>query len=225
MVTKECEGLSVSESVELCRLMVNKGNAQQVFSSWAADFITTPVSKKNATGWTSWYNYYEHVTEEIVRANLHEFKSRNIPIDYMQIDDGWQQAVGDWLLVNDSFLSGLTSLAREIREAGYTPGLWRTPFAAEESSQVCTYHADWIVSDKKGGFVKAGYNPDHWSGMFYSLNIDLPEVREYLREAFRTNRDNWGFGLVKLDFLYAAAVVPRDGKSRGQIMCEKRWSC
>ena len=32
--------------------------------------------------------------------------------------------------------------------------------------------------------------------------------------------NDWGFDLVKLDFLYAAAIIPNHGKSRGQLMCE-----
>ena len=32
--------------------------------------------------------------------------------------------------------------------------------------------------------------------------------------------DEYGFDMVKLDFLYAQAIIPRNGKTRGQIMCE-----
>jgi len=52
------------------------------------------------------------------------------------------------------------------------------------------------------------------------LNFYNEEVREYLRGVFRTVFDGWGFDLVKLDFLYAAAIAPLDGKTRGAIMCE-----
>lgn len=32
--------------------------------------------------------------------------------------------------------------------------------------------------------------------------------------------NQWGFDMVKLDFLYAACITPRNNKSRGQLMCE-----
>lgn len=32
--------------------------------------------------------------------------------------------------------------------------------------------------------------------------------------------DEWHFDMVKLDFLYAAAIEPRNNKTRGQLMCE-----
>lgn len=39
-----------------------------------------------------------------------------------------------------------------------------------------------------------------------------------MKTVFDTVLNTWGFGLVKLDFLFAAAMVPRLGKTRGEIM-------
>ena len=37
----------------------------------------------------------------------------------------------------------------------------------------------------------------------------IPEFRDYLRNAFETIiNDEWGYRLLKLDFLYAACIVP-----------------
>ena len=44
----------------------------------------------------------------------------------------------------------------------------------------------------------------NWGG-FYALDFDHPEVRAYLKDVFSRVLDEWGFDLVKLDFLYAAA--------------------
>ena len=58
-----------------------------------------------------------------------------------------------------------------------------------------------------------------WGG-FYALDFYNEEVREYLRKVFKTVFEDWGFKMVKLDFLYAAAlVVPKD-KTRAQVMRE-----
>ncbi len=217
---KECEALVVSESIELCCFMVERGGEQQVFSSWAKHSTGTVGCAEPASGWTSWYTHYDRITESIVRKNLKAFSEKKIPIDYFQIDDGWQQAVGDWMEVRATFPGGMKALADEIRTAGYTPGLWLAPFVAVEHSAICEEHADWIVRDTEGRPVPAGYDPKNWGGTFYALDIDLPEVQKYLRRVFTTVRDLWGYGLVKLDFLYAAALIPRHGKSRGQIMYE-----
>lgn len=57
-----------------------------------------------------------------------------------------------------------------------------------------------------------------WSGAFYALDIYHEEVRAYLRKVFHTVLQEWGFEMVKLDFLYGAALIPRMGKTRGRIM-------
>jgi len=221
IVLKECAGQQVSSSTEILSFFIGSGKESVVFKSWELNFEDKRKQLKPATisGWTSWYNHYEKINEQIILRNLKSFTDRGVPIDVFQIDDGWQGAVGDWLKINDKFPNGLAQIAREIKKVGYIPGLWLAPFAAEESSALCRDHADWILRDKHG-LVRAGYNPFNWSGNFYGLNIDHPEVREYLRMVLRTVLETWGFGMVKLDFLYAAALIPRDGKSRGQIMYE-----
>lgn len=222
-VQKDCAGLHVRSRMDLVSIMSGyaegPGCDGTVFDAWARLSGFPKMDSTLSTGWTSWYNHYEKIDEGIILNNLRAFEEQGIPIKIFQIDDGWQAAVGDWTKVNDKFPNGLAPIAREIRKAGYVPGLWLAPFAAEESSSICRDHADWIVRDEHG-LVVAGYNPFNWSGTFYGLNIDLPEVREYLRSVFHTVLDRWGFEVVKLDFLYAAAMVPRDGKSRGQIMSE-----
>ena len=53
-----------------------------------------------------------------------------------------------------------------------------------------------------------------------ALEKKFQEVKEYIRALFKRVFEEWGFDMVKLDFLYSAAIYPRNGKSRGQLMCE-----
>ena len=48
----------------------------------------------------------------------------------------------------------------------------------------------------------------NWGG-FYALDIDNAEFVRYLEQTFSLVLDDWGFDLVKLDFLYAAAPFRR----------------
>ena len=59
-----------------------------------------------------------------------------------------------------------------------------------------------------------------WSGWFYALNIYHSEVQEYLTGVFYRVFQQWGFDLVKLDFLYAACLAPPSHKTRGQMMAD-----
>lgn len=214
---KDVEGLKVESDTDLIRVVVLYGEEHEVFDEY---FRGTPgTGAPHVTGWTSWYKYYNRVTEKDVLDNLDSFRDARIPIDVFQIDDGYQQAVGDWLSINGKFPSGMKNLADRIREAGYTPGLWIAPFVCERKSRVFREQKDWLVRDSKGRPVRAGFNP-LWSGPFYALDIYNDGFRAYLEEVFHTVLDGWGFDLVKLDFLYAAGIVPRLGKSRGMIMRE-----
>ncbi len=218
-IEKECSGQRLDKQDLVLSFFLGTGGEQEIFDNWQREAMAGMRPVKPVMGWTSWYKYYEKISEKIIQENLKAFSERGIPIGIFQIDDGWQAAVGDWLTVKETFPGGMASLAREIRKAGYSPGLWIAPFAAEESSALCRDHADWILRDEHGP-VKAGYNPFNWSGNFYGLDISHPEVREYLRLVFHTIVNVWGFQMIKADFLYAAALAPRGGKSRGSIMYE-----
>lgn len=171
------------------------------------------------TGWTSWYNYYTDISEKIILDNLRIFEEEKIPIDVFQIDDGYQKAVGDWLKIKKEFPHGMGHIADSIRDRGFRAGLWLAPFVAEKKSDIFLNHKDWFLKDERGRHVKAGFNPG-WSYSFYALDIYNEEVRGYLKEVFDTVLKDWGYDMVKLDFLYAAALAPPEGKSRGEVMSD-----
>lgn len=52
------------------------------------------------------------------------------------------------------------------------------------------------------------------------MDLELSVVRDYLRAVFDVVLNEWGYDMVKLDFLYAACMTPRNNKSRGQLMWE-----
>ena len=57
----------------------------------------------------------------------------------------------------------------------------------------------------------------NWGG-FYAIDFDHPQAAQYLRDVFRRVFTDWGFDLVKLDFLYAAAPVNLPTESRAKRM-------
>ncbi len=221
ILRKDLEGAirKKGEKTNVFSICMDEGEINPVFERYFAAGNKKEVPTNPKTGWCSWYQYYTNVSEKIVLENLNAMHSMKAPIDYIQIDDGWQGAIGDWLIVNDKFPSGLSALSKEIHQKGYQSGLWLAPFICEQKSEVFRNHPDWILKNAKGKKVKAGYNPG-WSGNFYVLDIYHPEVKEYIREVFKKVVTEWDFDMVKLDFLYAVAILPQNGKSRGQVMTE-----
>lgn len=133
-----------------------------------------------------------------------------------QIDDGYCK-VGDWLEYDvEKFPQGLEPLARRVRDAGFEPGLWIAPFVCERSSRVFREHDEWLLRDASGNLVPTG---SHWSGAF-ALDTRNIDVRSYILNVLRTMTRTWGFTLLKMDFLYAACMLPHDGLNRGELMSD-----
>lgn len=216
---RDVRGWQLSGETILADLFTTENSERGAFQHYLMLANTSELTVSPAIGWTSWYHYYTGITEQIVLQNLEAFKQQQLPIDIFQIDDGYQQYVGDWLLVNKKFPNGMAKIAREIKAAGCKPGIWLAPLAAERKSALVKNHPDWILKDEHGKMLRIGYNP-LWSGWFYALDICHPEVRAYIAEVFRVVTQEWGFELLKLDFLYGACLRPREGMSRAAVMAD-----
>ncbi|HEY7802226.1 MAG TPA: glycoside hydrolase family 36 protein [Dehalococcoidia bacterium] len=166
------------------------------------------VPDRTPSGWCSWYYFYQDVTEADVVRNLRflEHHRRELPVETVQIDDGYQADIGDWLTANEKFPKGMGWLASEIKRAGYIPGIWLAPFLLSESSKTHAAHPDWVVRDDAGEPALAMAN---WQRRNFGLDGSNPAARDWLTELFREVCDGWGYEYVKIDFLFAAAIAGR----------------
>jgi alpha-galactosidase len=146
------------------------------------------------TVWCSWYQYFLEVAEADILENLRAIDALELPVDVVQIDDGWEAGIGDWLDLSSRF-SSTRALADQIRAAGHRPGLWLAPFIVGADSETARAHPEWLVGD-------AGWN---WDQRLHGLDLTHPGARDYLRRVFTGLREQ-GFDYVKLDFLYGGAI-------------------
>ena len=160
------------------------------------------------SGWCSWYCFGPNVTAEQVLANL-EVIARAIPgLKYIQIDDGYQPAMGDWLETGAAFGGNVQSVLKQIRAKGFEPAIWVAPFIAEAASRVFKEHPDWFVRDEHGEPLRAdrvtfgGWRRGPW----YALDGTHPEAQAHLTRVFRTMRQEWGCTYFKLDANFWGAI-------------------
>jgi len=149
--------------------------------------------------WCSWYSLYKWINEHVIVNALHALG--DLPFDVFQIDDGWQITHGDWEPTK-KFPSGMEELAKQITATGKTAGLWLAPFMVTKLSSIFRKHPDWLLRDDRGQPIPVGIT---WEGVPYALDVSHPAVLDWLVELIRKVKD-WGYGYLKLDFLYAGAI-------------------
>jgi len=213
-IERDCEGVRCGGAYRAFDLFFASGSEKEVFDGWFEAMGVKPITAEPIKGYSSWYNRYEDISEASIMADLEGCAGVMEPGDLFQVDDGWEKHVGDWLFVDEQkFPNGLKTVVDAIHGKGFKAGLWLAPFVAKVGSDIELYHPDWLL--KVDG--KPWFDGINWGG-FYSLDIDNPEVEDYIRRTFRRVFDEWGFDLVKLDFLYGAAPFGNERESRAGRM-------
>lgn len=218
-VEKDVEGLTISEPYEMFDIVRVVGGYDEVFDKYFAA-MSLPAKKHidRLTGYTSWYNYFQKIDENIILRDLKGLSRARESVNIFQIDDGYEPFVGDWLDYNGKdFPNGMKTIADAVHREGYLAGIWLAPFNVQRGkSRILKEHPDWLIRNPDG---KPQLGCVAWGGA-YTLDIYNPEVREHLKKVFDTVLNDWGYDMVKLDFLYSQCRTPRDNKTRGTIMCE-----
>lgn len=145
--------------------------------------------------WCSWYRYFEAVTAEHVRDALADIGEHRLPVDVVQVDDGWSTGMGNGLRTRPGF-GGLERVVGEIREAGMRAGLWLAPFLIGRDTDLARARPHWLTGE-------AGRN---WGQDLLGLDLLHPQVQDLLRGHLTTLR-TLGVDYLKLDFLYAGALT------------------
>lgn len=218
-VEKDVEGLTISEPYEMFDIVRFVGGYDEVFDKYFAA-MSLPAKKRvdRLTGYTSWYNYFQKIDENIILRDLKGLSRARESVNIFQIDDGYEPFVGDWLDYNGrDFPNGMKTIADAVHREGYLAGIWLAPFNVQRGkSRILKEHPDWLIRNPDG---KPQLGCVAWGGA-YTLDIYNSEVREHLKKVFDTVLNDWGYDMVKLDFLYSQCRTPRDNKTRGTIMCE-----
>jgi alpha-galactosidase len=196
-----CNQSTYSEEIFVC-LSTNPFESLEEWGRLTSKINHAIPLKEPPKGWCSWYHYFGKVDEKAVLKNAGFIKEnlKGLGYKYIQIDDGWQKAWGNWE-ANSKFPSGMKGIAKELHRLGFKAGLWLAPFLVEEKLSLPKEHPDWLLRDQKGNLIK--YNKP-LGPSYYCLDVTHPEVQEWLSSLFAEIKD-WGYDYLKLDFLFAGA--------------------
>jgi len=121
--------------------------------------------------------YFDHSLNELKEIASH---AARLGAERFVLDDGWfgkrdddTTSLGDWQIDKRKYPNGLTPLIDHIHSLGMTFGIWFEPEMVNKESNVYRAHPEWVLGDD-----------DQILGRQQNvLNMDLPEVREYLFDA------------------------------------------
>ena len=175
----------------------------------AAEFMVGSIPEL-APGWCSWYYYWNQITDrDIIRAS-EGLATREIPAAVIQIDDGWQVAIGDW--TPSKRFGDFDRMVQILLQEGRRVGIWLAPFIVGHDSELGRRRSDWCVPNLSAGF--------NWGGEIGVLDIAQPRVIKYLAETVERLRSK-GVDYFKLDYLYAGALIPQ-GRSHQETVANYR---
>ncbi|MFW9900501.1 MAG: glycoside hydrolase family 36 protein, partial [Candidatus Thorarchaeota archaeon] len=207
--------INSSEELFICHKTKNRGYYGLIdYAKIVRRYNIEKRLKPIPIGWCSWYYYYKEINQEEMIKNLEFFKKNKnrLPIDLIQLDDGYFKEIGDYSNINSKFPNGLPWLFEEIKKSKFQGGIWTAPFFGVRKSDLFKNHRDWFLK-KSGKILKTHFSID-WQCFQFSLDLTNRNVLAYLKTffsnllyAFENNEltsTDFLINYFKIDFLHAA---------------------
>ena len=211
-VSKDITGVQKFDNYHAMSLFFAEGNEEDVFNAWFSRLEKSEnAPAEKLVGYST--SKLNSINEDVIFQKIENMSAFPVPANVFFVE-GEYCVEGDWLRYNRrNFPIGMREISDLIKKKGMYSGIALSPFTADEKSVVFMEHGDWMLRMKDGRFCKTKDDK-------YILDSTNPKVREYVRGVIHTILFMWGFDIVKLNNLYAAGVLPPDGKSRGEVMCD-----
>lgn len=192
------------QPIQLEAMVVLKGFKNDILKEFARLIgINHPPKKyfEMPVGWCSWYCIGPKVSEKLIFKNLRVIKEKTPELKYIQIDDGFQPFMGDWLETSNKFKRPMKEICQDIKKAGFEPAIWLAPFIASPKSRLLREHPEYFVQDESGKpLCSDRVTFQGWrDGPWYMLDGTNPGAQQYLYDVVREIYENWGVRYYKLD--------------------------
>lgn len=152
--------------------------------------------------WCAWGYERDFTLPEILNTLP---KVKELGIKWVGLDDGYQQAEGDWHTNKEHFPGGdaeMKAFVDSIHALGMKAVIWWTPMIADPNSMFLKNNPDILLIQKNGApqFVT-------WWDSYYMSPTDSTVLEETKKTVELFMRD-WGFDALKLDGQYMNACAP-----------------
>lgn len=141
------DGVPIGPGQELALepIWLTDGDPGPLYGTYASLWATSAGARSASpteTGWCSWYQYFGDANSALIDQNLRLAAERGLHV--LQIDDGYQEELGQWLAVRSGW-DPLEVAAQRIQRAGLRPGIWTEPFMVAEAGRVARDHPEWLL--------------------------------------------------------------------------------
>ena len=155
--------------------------------------------------WCAWGYERDFTLKEILNTLP---KVKALGIKWVGLDDGYQQAEGDWHTNKEHFPGGdaeMKAFVDSIHAQGMKAVLWWAPMAADPGSNVLKNHPRILLRQKNGA-------PEYisWWNAYYMAPTDSTVIEE-TKNTVRLFMQDWGFDALKLDGQFMNACAPDYG--------------
>lgn len=162
----------------------------------------------------SYYWNGNKIDENLINNELDALEKlpQKLNLDYFQIDAGYTKYFGDYLDYKERFPDGFFEIIKRIKNFGYKPAIWLSPFAINPTTKLHDYHRSWFLKgDHKKHFEGRLSSPfDEMSNILDLEVLDptLEVVQNYLSDTFKHFK-NLGFEFFKIDFMYPVSSAQK----------------
>ena len=175
-------------------------NARGIKSAASEDAAFEPI-------WCAW-GYESDFTLEEIKKTLPKVKE--LGIKWVGLDDGYQQAEGDWHTNKAHFPNGDPGIKRfvnEIHAEGLKAILWWAPLAVSPESKLLKSDPNILLIQKNGApqFIT-------WWNAWY-MSPTYKGTLDHTRKMVNLFLNEWGFDALKMDGQHQNAVAPDYGRN------------
>ncbi|MGK7390094.1 MAG: glycoside hydrolase family 36 protein [Candidatus Cyclobacteriaceae bacterium M2_1C_046] len=161
-----------------------------------------PEEAAYESSWCAWGYMRDFTLDEIIGTLP---KVKELGIKWVTIDDGFQQAEGDWNVNNQKFPRGdaqMKALVEEIHANGLKAMLWWAPLAADPDSKLLQENPDMMLINAEG-------SPQDitWWDAYYLSPAHKKTIR-HTENVIDLFMNQWGFDGLKMDGQHLNAVPP-----------------
>jgi alpha-glucosidase (family GH31 glycosyl hydrolase) len=178
---------------------------------------TPPLELFGAPVWTTWAQYKDEISEEIVLDFAREIISNRFPYQVLEIDDKWQTTYGDIEFDPHRFPTPHAMIQR-LHEEGFKVTCWVHPFLHPQSKAAAEGAEKGYLMKNQDG---EPYLIKWWQGKGYLLDATNPDAMEWFGGNLRALQEKTGLDGYKFDgaeaiYVPKDAVLHKPGDSRNR---------